>query len=139
MGVETGEWLELLRTDYLDGYVREGGAAVKFAVVRDRAACALATCATKQQYPDLLTFIQDDSLGESRIYFLRPINPRHDYLFDRGRVTQTKLQTRIARALVTAVSVAATHLRRLTCAFNPRSSANRIAFAVGRDQPQTHP
>lgn len=38
MGVETGEWLELLRTDYLDGYVREGGAAVKFAVVRDRAA-----------------------------------------------------------------------------------------------------
>ena len=42
-------------------------------VVRDRAACALATCVTKQQYNDLLAFIEDDSLGESRIYFLRPI------------------------------------------------------------------
>jgi hypothetical protein len=43
-------------------------------VVRDRVACALATCAARQQYPDLLTFLRDDSLGESRIYFLRPIN-----------------------------------------------------------------
>ena len=43
-------------------------------VVRDRVACAMATCAAREHYEDLLTFLRDDSLGESRIYFLRPIN-----------------------------------------------------------------
>jgi hypothetical protein len=43
-------------------------------VVRDRVACALAACAAREHYGDLLTFIRDDSLGESKIYFLRPIN-----------------------------------------------------------------
>jgi hypothetical protein len=42
--------------------------------VRDRVAVALANCATRTHYGDLLAFIQDESLGESRIYFLRPIN-----------------------------------------------------------------
>ena len=44
----------------------------KHPVVRDRVACALATCASQQHYGDLLTFISDWDLGESRIYFLRP-------------------------------------------------------------------
>lgn len=42
--------------------------------VRDRLAVALANCATRDHYEDLLAFIRDDSLGEYRIYFLRPIN-----------------------------------------------------------------
>jgi hypothetical protein len=41
-------------------------------VVRDRAACALATCATQKHYGDLVSLISDASLGECRIYFLRP-------------------------------------------------------------------
>jgi hypothetical protein len=43
-------------------------------VARDRAACALATCANQQHYDDLLALINDETLGESRIYFLRPAN-----------------------------------------------------------------
>ena len=43
-------------------------------VVRDRVACAMATCATKEHYDDLQSFIRNASLGDSRIYFLRPIN-----------------------------------------------------------------
>ena len=43
-------------------------------VVRDRLANALAGCATKAHYDDLLAFVADPSLGQSRIYFLRPIN-----------------------------------------------------------------
>ena len=43
-------------------------------VVRDRLANALASCATKAHYDDLLDFVADASLGPSRIYFLRPIN-----------------------------------------------------------------
>lgn len=35
MSVERGEWFDLLRREYLDDYVRQGGAAVKFAVVSD--------------------------------------------------------------------------------------------------------
>jgi hypothetical protein len=42
--------------------------------VRDRLAAALSNCATREHYDDLLAFVQDDSLGECRIYFLRPIN-----------------------------------------------------------------
>jgi hypothetical protein len=43
-------------------------------VVRDRLAGALAECAIREHYDDLLSFVADPSLGESRIYFLRPIN-----------------------------------------------------------------
>lgn len=43
-------------------------------VVRDRLANALSDCATREHYDDLVTFIQDERLGSSRIYFLRPIN-----------------------------------------------------------------
>jgi hypothetical protein len=42
--------------------------------VRDRLGSALASCAIKKHYEDLLRFIHDEALGESRIYFLRPIN-----------------------------------------------------------------
>ena len=42
--------------------------------VRDRAAAALSTCALREHYDDLMAFVRDDSLGECRIYFLRPIN-----------------------------------------------------------------
>lgn len=42
--------------------------------VRDRLAVALANCATREHYEDLLAFIRDGSLAECRIYFLRPIN-----------------------------------------------------------------
>lgn len=43
-------------------------------VVRDRLAAALSVCAKREHYDDLLTFTADPALGESRIYFLRPIN-----------------------------------------------------------------
>jgi hypothetical protein len=43
-------------------------------VVRDRLAAALSQCAVKAHYHDLLTFVHDERLGSSRIYFLRPIN-----------------------------------------------------------------
>lgn len=36
MDVERREWLDLLRDEYLDDYVRQGGATVKFALVADR-------------------------------------------------------------------------------------------------------
>jgi len=42
--------------------------------VRDRLAAALAECAKREHYDDLLTFIANSAHGESRIYFLRPIN-----------------------------------------------------------------
>jgi hypothetical protein len=42
--------------------------------VRDRLGAALASCAIRKHYEDLLRFIHDEALGESRIYFLRPIN-----------------------------------------------------------------
>jgi hypothetical protein len=43
-------------------------------VVRDRLAAALSICAARAQYEDLLAFVSNESLGESRIYFLRSIN-----------------------------------------------------------------
>jgi hypothetical protein len=43
-------------------------------VVRDRLAAALAECARREHYDHLLAFVADPTLGESRIYFLRPIN-----------------------------------------------------------------
>lgn len=42
--------------------------------VRDRLGAALASCAVRKHYEDLLRFIRDEALGESRIYFLRPIH-----------------------------------------------------------------
>jgi hypothetical protein len=42
--------------------------------VRDRLAAALSNRARREHYDDLLAFITSDSLGECRIYFLRPIN-----------------------------------------------------------------
>jgi hypothetical protein len=44
------------------------------AVVRDRLAGALAACAKREHYDDLLALIGREDLGDSRIYFLRPIN-----------------------------------------------------------------
>lgn len=43
-------------------------------VVRDGLAGALAECAKREHYEDLLTFIADPALGDSRIALLRPIN-----------------------------------------------------------------
>lgn len=43
-------------------------------VVRDRLAAVLSGCATREHYDDLLAFIWNDSLGQCRIYFLRPVN-----------------------------------------------------------------
>lgn len=42
--------------------------------VQDRLAGALAECAKREHYEDLLTFVGDEALGTSRVYFLRPIN-----------------------------------------------------------------
>jgi hypothetical protein len=42
--------------------------------VRDRVAAALSKCARREHYDDLIDFVRDERLGESRIYFLRPIN-----------------------------------------------------------------
>jgi hypothetical protein len=42
--------------------------------VRDRMAAAMSQCAVNKHYSDLLTFISNPNLGESRIYFLGPIN-----------------------------------------------------------------
>jgi hypothetical protein len=58
-------WWEQLKAMYL-GTQRD--------VVRDRLAGALAECAIREHYDDLLSFVADPSLGGSRIYFLRPIN-----------------------------------------------------------------
>lgn len=41
---------------------------------RDRIAATLSGCATRKHYNDLLTFVGEKRLGESRIYFLRPIH-----------------------------------------------------------------
>ena len=43
-------------------------------VVKDRLAAALAICATREHYEDLLGLLRNDSLGECRVYLLRPIN-----------------------------------------------------------------
>jgi hypothetical protein len=44
------------------------------ATVRDGLAAALSGVAAKVHYDDLLSFLADESLGETRIYFLRPVN-----------------------------------------------------------------
>lgn len=43
-------------------------------VVRDRLAAALSNCAVKRHYEDLLAFLGNTDLGDTRIYFLRPVN-----------------------------------------------------------------
>lgn len=58
-------WWEELKSLYLEPQ-RE--------VVRDRLAAALSSCAKREHYDDLLAFTADRALGESRVYFLRPIN-----------------------------------------------------------------
>jgi hypothetical protein len=42
--------------------------------VRDRLAAAMSGCARRKHYDDLLALIDNEALGSSRIYFLRPIN-----------------------------------------------------------------
>lgn len=42
--------------------------------VRDRLAAAMGECAGRKHYDDLVAFIKNEDLGESRIYFLRPVH-----------------------------------------------------------------
>ena len=42
--------------------------------VRDRLAASMSTSAAREHYADLLDFVRNPELRESRIYFLRPIN-----------------------------------------------------------------
>ncbi|GAA1478825.1 hypothetical protein GCM10009623_32710 [Nocardioides aestuarii] len=42
--------------------------------VRGRLAAAMGGCARRAHYEDLLSFVRDEHLGQSRIHFLRPIN-----------------------------------------------------------------
>jgi len=44
------------------------------AAVRDRLAAAMAGIAVRAHYDDLLDFLAQESLGETRIYFLRPVH-----------------------------------------------------------------
>jgi len=53
MEVAQREWLQLLREEYLDDFVRGGGAAVKFAVVADRPAGTLLLAAVERAAADL--------------------------------------------------------------------------------------
>lgn len=41
---------------------------------RDGLAATLSGCAARAQYEDLLAILKNDSLGSTRIYFLRPVN-----------------------------------------------------------------
>lgn len=41
---------------------------------RDGLAATLSSCATKAHYGDLVSILENESLGETRIYFLRPAN-----------------------------------------------------------------
>lgn len=43
-------------------------------VVRDRLAAAMSGCAMREHYEDLLAFLDDSQLGESRVYFVRAVN-----------------------------------------------------------------
>jgi hypothetical protein len=57
-------WVELL-----DLYLMDPRAEV-----RDGLAATLSGCAVRSHYEDLLAVLANESLGESRIYFLRPVN-----------------------------------------------------------------
>lgn len=41
---------------------------------RDGLAATLSGCAVRRQYSDLLAILENEALGETRIYFLRPVN-----------------------------------------------------------------
>lgn len=43
-------------------------------VVRDRLAAVLSSVATRAHYEELIAFIGAESLGDTRLYFLRPVN-----------------------------------------------------------------
>lgn len=57
-------WQELL-----DIYLTDGRPEV-----RDGLAATLSGCAVGAHYEDLVAILDDDALGETRIYFLRPVN-----------------------------------------------------------------
>jgi hypothetical protein len=42
--------------------------------VRDRAAAVLSNVGIRTHYDDMLSFLADESLGNTRVYFLRPVN-----------------------------------------------------------------
>ncbi len=42
--------------------------------VRDGLAATLSSCAARAHYADLVSIVENEALGESRIYFLRPLN-----------------------------------------------------------------
>lgn len=84
--------LRHLERDYPDGVLRGIGQALddkstrpwwadlkalylkaQSETVMDRLAAALATCAKREHYEDLLALVTDPSLGPSRIHLLRPI------------------------------------------------------------------
>ena len=56
-------------------------------VVRDRLAAVLAEVAVREHYDDLLAFLDDESLGQTRIYFVRPVN-RIGNRMERGKGRQ---------------------------------------------------
>lgn len=41
---------------------------------QDGLAATLSGCAARAHYDDLLSILENEALGESRIYFLRPVN-----------------------------------------------------------------
>lgn len=57
-------WQELL-----DIYLTDGRPEV-----RDGLAAALSGCAVRAHYADLVEILENEALGETRIYFLRPVN-----------------------------------------------------------------
>lgn len=73
MGVETGEWLALLRSDYLEGYVREGGAAVKFAVVQDRAAGTILLSEVERQAASLDYVVARIDAAQVKVHLMQDL------------------------------------------------------------------
>ena len=59
------DWWTQIKTIYL---------ATSNATVRDRLAAVMAGIAVRAHYDDLLGFVDQESLGETRIYFLRPVH-----------------------------------------------------------------
>ena len=63
-GTARKHWAELLHTFLTDSRP----------AVRDGLGATLSGCAVRAHYADLLAILDDEALGESRIYFLRPVN-----------------------------------------------------------------
>jgi hypothetical protein len=59
------DWWQQLKAVYVD---------TTNDTVRDRAAAVLSNVAVRSHYDDVLSFLAEDSLGSTRIYFLRPVN-----------------------------------------------------------------